>query len=249
LVEALIDSADAQLWRRFCSLAAELAGSPGAALVYAPGSIEWQAQQNRRPDETKQALPAHAEDAGRRRISRRAVHAPFAGAPSPFGAAGGEAFDAFLAHHRGPSSLLAEIDAIERQLVAALEEAGRTGRCHATGFRGGARVEVAADWFGRAQLDFSRNAVVLPDGSAIAGIEVTLGPSAAVAGRRRPTHAMLRQALIALWQRGAFTAGTGNERVLVLVLGELGLSPSDPPYGFKSAETVRKLRKALKMSL
>jgi hypothetical protein len=37
--------------------------------------------------------------------------------------------------------------------------------------------------------------------------------------------------------------------VLALALRELALSPSDPPYGFKSAETVRKLRKALKMSL
>jgi hypothetical protein len=72
-----------------------------------------------------------------------------------------------------------------------------------------------------------------------------------VAGRggERPARAMLREALIALWQRGAFTAGTGNERVLALALRELALSPSDPPYGFKSAETVRKLRKALKMSL
>ncbi len=67
--------------------------------------------------------------------------------------------------------------------------------------------------------------------------------------RQRPAQAMLRQALVALWRRGAFTAGTGNERVLALALRELGLSAADPPYGFKSAETVRKLRKALKMSL
>jgi hypothetical protein len=93
--------------------------------------------------------------------------------------------------------------------------------------------------------------VVPPGGSEITGIELTFDSSAAVAGRgrERPAQAMLRQALIALWQRGAFTAGTGNERVLALALRELGLSPSDPPYGFKSAETVRKLRKALKMSL
>ena len=92
--------------------------------------------------------------------------------------------------------------------------------------------------------------------SEIAGVEVACGPTAAdaappaVGGRReRPAQAMLRQALIALWERKAFGAGTGNERVLALVLRELGLSPSDPPYGLKSAETVRKLRKALKMSL
>jgi hypothetical protein len=60
---------------------------------------------------------------------------------------------------------------------------------------------------------------------------------------------MLREALLRLWERGAFTAGTGNERVLALVLHELQLSPSDPPYGFKSAETIRKLRKTLGMSL
>ena len=92
--------------------------------------------------------------------------------------------------------------------------------------------------------------MVLPDGSEIAGLEVTIGSSAAAAGRgrERPQRAMLREALITLWQRGAFTAGTGNERVLALALRELALSPSDPPYGFKSAETVRKLRKALKMS-
>jgi hypothetical protein len=96
--------------------------------------------------------------------------------------------------------------------------------------------------------------VVLPDGSEIADIAMTAAePRDVAAGgggaRERRAREMLRQALRALWERGAFTAGTGNERVLALVLRELGLSPSDPPYGFKSAETVRKLRKALGMSL
>ena len=251
LVEALINSADPELWRRYCRLAAELEGRPAVAPVYAPGSMEWQAQQEQKSNQADQAVPAYAEDAGRKRISQRGAPAPFAGAPSPFGSAQSEKFDAFLARHRGPPSVLAEIDAIENQLIGAFEAAGSSGRCRATGFRDGARIEVSAAWFGRMQFDFGRNSVVLPDGSKIAGLEVTIGSSAAVAGRgrERTARAMLREALIALWQRGAFTAGTGNERVLALALRELALSPSDPPYGFKSAETVRKLRKALKMSL
>jgi hypothetical protein len=251
LVEALINSADPELWRRYCRLAAELEGRPVVAPVYAPGSMEWQAQREQKSNQADQAVPAYAEDAGRKRISRRGAPAPFAGAPSPFGSAGGEKFDGFLAGHGGPPSVIAEIDAIEHQLVGAFEAAGSSGRCRATGFHGGARMEISPAWFGRMQFDFGRNAVVLPDGSEIAGIEVTTGSSAAAAGRghERPAQAMLREALIALWQRGAFTVGTGNERVLALALQELRLSPSDPPYGFKSAETVRKLRKALKMSL
>jgi hypothetical protein len=251
LVEALINSADPELWRRYCRLAAELEGRPVVAPVYAPGSMEWQAQHEQKSNQTDQAVPAYAEDAGRKRISRRGAPAPFAGAPSPFGGAGGEKFDAFLSRHRGPPSVLTEIDAIENQLVGAFEAAGSSGRCRAIGFHGGARIEVSAAWFGRMQLEFGRNAVVLADGSEVAGIEVTIGSPGAVAGRgrERPAQAMLREALIALWQRGAFTAGTGNERVLALALRELALSPSNPPYGFKSAETVRKLRKALKMSL
>ncbi len=213
--------------------------------------MEWQRQQDQKSTQTEQALPAHAEDAGRERISRRGAPPPFAGAISPFGAAGREQFDAFLAQHRGPVPQLAEIEVIEQQLVSAFELAGRSGRYLAAGFRDGVRVEVAADWFGQAQLNFGRNTVILPDGTEIAGIEVSFGTAERVTGRgrERPAQAMLRQALIALWQRGAFTAGTGNERVLALALQELRLSPSDPPYGFKSAETVRKLRKALKMSL
>jgi hypothetical protein len=67
-------------------------------------------------------------------------------------------------------------------------------------------------------------------------------------GRRgRESQTVLRRALITLWERGAFGAGTGNEKVLALALRELGLSPADPPYGFKTAETVRKLRKELRM--
>jgi hypothetical protein len=251
LIEALINSAEPKLWRRYCRLAAELEGRPAVAPVHAPGSMEWQAQQEQKSTQADHALPAYAEDAGRKRISQRGAPAPFAGAPSPFGSAQSEKFDAFLAQHRGPPSVLAEIETIEHQLVGAFEAAGASGRYRATGFRDGARIEVSAAWFGRMQFDFGGNSVVLPDGSEIAGIEVTIGSSVAVAGRgrERPARAMLREALIALWQRGAFTAGTGNERVLALALRELALSPSDPPSGFKSAETVRKLRKALKMSL
>jgi hypothetical protein len=257
LVEALIASADPELWNRYCRLAADLEGGLAAARVYAPGSVEWQRQQDQKPAAAEPALPAPVEEAGRRRITRRGDVAPFAGAPSPFGAAGSEAFDGFLARHRGPPSLLAQIDALEDRLVGSLETAGRSGRYRLGGFRGGARHEVMPAWFGQMRLDFARNVVVLPDGSEIAGIDVTLGQSAtdalpaAAGGRRRqrPAQAMLRQALTALWERGAFGAGTGNERVLALVLRELGLSPSDPPYGLKSAETVRKLRKTLKMSL
>jgi hypothetical protein len=256
LLDALIAGADRELWARYCGLAAELEGRP-AAPTPAPGSLEWQRQQAQ-PTAAEAPMPKSAVDAGRRRLSQRGAPPPFAGAPSPFGAAGGEAFAEFLADHRGSPSLLARIDAAEDQLVGAFEAAGRAGRFRAGGFRAGAWSEAAPDWFGRIRLDFARNAMLLPDGSKIAGIEVSSGasatdapPSAAAGGRhrQRPAQAMLRQALTALWERGAFGAGTGNERVLALVLSELGLSPSDPPYGLKSAETVRKLRKALKMSL
>ena len=251
LVEALVASADPQLWRRYCRIAAELEGQSVTDPVYAPGSVEWQRQQERASAEAEPALPAHAEGAGRSRLAGRGRQRPFAGAPSPFGAAGGQEFDAFLAHRRGPAALLAEIDAIEPQLIAGFEAACRFGRYQVTGYHDGARVEIAADWFGRTELDLGSNAVVLPDGSEIAGIEVVTGASAATGahGRERKAQAMLRRALLALWERGAFTAGTGNERVLALALRELGLSAADPPYGFKSAETVRKLRKTLKMSL
>ena len=37
-----------------------------------------------------------------------------------------------------------------------------------------AKKEVDPDWFGRMRLDFANNLVELPDGSVIAGIEVTL---------------------------------------------------------------------------
>jgi hypothetical protein len=257
LVEALIASADPELWKRYCRLAADLEGGLAVAPVYAPGSVEWQRQQDQRPAAAEQALPASVEEAGRRRLSRRGAPHPFAGAPSPFGAAGSEAFDGFLSRRRGSPSLLAQIDALEDRLVGSLEAALRSGRYRLGGFRGGARNEVMPAWFGQVRLDFARNIVVLPDGSEIAGIDVTTAPSTADAApaaaggrpRERPAQAMLRQALVALWERGAFSAGTGNERVLALALRELGLSPADPPYGFKSAETVRKLRKALKMSL
>jgi hypothetical protein len=257
LVEALIASADPELWARYCRLAAELEARPAEAPVYARGSVEWQRQQNQPAASTGHPAAAYDEDAGRRRLSRRGADLPFAGAPSPFGAAGGGAFDAFLSLHRGSPALLAQADVLEQELATAFEAAGRSGRHHASGFRNGGRTELTPQWFGRVRLDFARNAAVLPDGSEVAGIAVTIGPQPnettqlpAAAGRReRQSQAMLRRALTALWARGAFTAGTGNERVLTLALRELGLSQSDPPYGFKSAETVRKLRKALKMSL
>jgi hypothetical protein len=257
LVEALIANADPKLWEQYCRLAAELEGRPTAAPVPAPGSMEWQRRQDRNPTEAEQALPAHAEGAGRRRLSRRGAPLPFAGVPSPLGAAGRQAFEGFLARRRGSPPQLAQIDALEDQLVAGFEAAGRSGGVGAAGFRDGGKTEVKADWFGQVRLDFARNAVVLPDGSQIAGLEVTIVRSGTEASlvaagarpRERPAQAMLRRALVALWERGAFSAGTGNERVLALALRELGLSPADPPYGFKSAETVRKLRKALKMSL
>ena len=259
LAEALIAGADPRLWARYCRLADEIEARPAVDPTPAPGSLEWQRQQEQPATAAEPAasLSPSVLDAGRRRLAQRGASRPFAGAPSPFGAAGGAAFAGFLGRHRGDPALLAQIAAIEDQLVAAFEALGRAGGLRASGFRAGSRIDVTADWFGRVRLDFARNAIVLPDGSEIAGIEVASGPSAAAAaptaaggGRReRPAQAMLRRALIALWERKAFGAGTGNERVLALVLRELGLSPSDPPYGLKSAETVRKLRKALKMSL
>ncbi|MGC2523962.1 MAG: hypothetical protein WA417_15220, partial [Stellaceae bacterium] len=188
--------------------------------------------------------------AGRRRLAQRGMPLPFAGAPSPLGPASNAAFDDFIARHRGPPALAATIEAVERRLIDGFEAAGRAGRFQAAGFRDGGRKPLEPDWFGRVRLDFARNAVILPDGSQLAGIEVTTA-SAAVrggVGGERPARAMLREALVALWQRGEFTAGTGNERVLALALRELGLSAADPPYGFKSAETVRRLRKSLNMS-
>jgi hypothetical protein len=252
LADALIAISDPQLWERYCRLAVELESAGAhAAPVYALGSVEWQRQQDEPLAQTQQPFSAAVDAAGRRRLIRRGAAPAFSGAPSPLGAAGGAAFDDFIARRRGPPALLAEIEAVEQELVDAFEVAGGFGRYQASGFRDGARKPIEADWFGRARLDFARNSVVLADESETAGIEVTIAPALTRGGRgrERPAQAMLREALVALWQRGAFTAGTGNERVLALALRELGLSASDPPYGFKSAETVRKLRKALKMSL
>jgi hypothetical protein len=252
LADALIAISDRELWERYCRLAVEWeSGGPRPAPVYALGSVEWQRQQDEPLAQTQQPFTAAMEAAGRRRLMQRGAPLAFSGAPSPLGAAGGAAFDEFIARRRGPAALLAEIERVEQQLVEAVEVAGGSSRYHLSGFRDGARKPIEPDWFGRVRLDFARNAVVLSDGSEIAGIEATIAPALARGGRgrERPAQAMLREALIALWQRGAFTAGTGNERVLALALSELGLSASDPPYGFKSAETVRKLRKALKMSL
>ncbi|HXC92250.1 MAG TPA: hypothetical protein VNV18_18965 [Stellaceae bacterium] len=255
LADALVALADRQLWRRYCRVAAALerGAEADAAPVYAPGSVEWQRQQDHGPDPERREPPftAALDAAGRRRLSQRGAALPFAGAPSPLGAAGGVEFDAFVASRRGPPGLFSEIAAVEQQLVEAFEQSGRARRYRASGFCAGARKEIEPDWFGRVRLDFARNAAMLPDRSEIAGVEVAIAaaPAQSGRGRERPARAMLRDALLALWQRGAFTAGTGNERVLALALRELGLSAADPPYGFKSAETVRKLRKALKMSL
>jgi hypothetical protein len=249
LAEALITTADRQLWARYCRLSAALEGIGRAApRVCAVGSVEWQEQRVRL---SQQPLTEEDEAAGRRQLARRSAPLAFAGVPSPLGAAGGAAFDQFIARHRGPPALLAEIGGVEQELVSAFELAGRSGRYRAAGFCDGTRKELDPVWYGRVQLDFGRNAVVLPDRTEIVGVEVTIGaPSASGGpGQERPARAMLREALVKLWERGAFTAGTGNERVLALALRELGLSASDPPYGFKSAETVRKLRKTLKMSL
>lgn len=252
LTEALIATADQPLWQRYCRLAAELTGASAAPVepTFAIGSMEWQRQRDQRPTSQTDPLSRQEQAAGRQRLGLRGVLPSFAGAPSPFGAVGRAEFDAFIVGREG-APLLSEIKSVEEQLVAAFEKAGRSGRYRAVGISAAATKEIDPDWFGRIRLDFANNRLVLPDDSVVAGIEVTLarvnvsGPGK----RERPAQAMLREALIALWERGAFTAGTGNERVLALVLQELRLSASDPPYGFKSAETIRKLRKALKMSL
>jgi hypothetical protein len=253
LVEALAALADPLLWRQYCRLAArlEVGGGAEATPAFAPGSVEWQRQQDTSQAQAEPPFSAAADAAGRRRLAQRGAPPAFAGAASPLGAASSAAFDEFVAHHRGPPALLAEIAVVEQQLVDGFEAAGRAGGLQASGFLNGARKALDPDWFGRVRLDFAENSAVLPDGSPVAGIEVTLapGPPPGGAGGERVARAMLRKALVALWERGEFTAGTGNERVLALALRELGLSASDPPYGFKSAETVRKLRKTLNMSL
>jgi hypothetical protein len=254
LTEALAMTAEPALWRGFCRLAAALAAGAEDKVVpvYAIGSVEWQRQQQAlQHAATEPPLSADAAAAGRQRLGARGAPAPFAGAVSPLGAVGVRAFTEFVARARGTEAGIAEIDAIEQRLVAGFEADGRAGRFQASGFYNGARKDIDPEWFGRVKLDFAGNRVVLPDGSAIAGITVAIASPAPPAARanERPARAMLREALVTLWQRGAFTAGTGNERVLALVLRELGLSEADPPYGFKSAETVRKLRKELGMSL
>ncbi|HUC08845.1 MAG TPA: hypothetical protein VL985_00320 [Stellaceae bacterium] len=255
LIEGLIASADPKQWENYCRLAAALSADGGAqAPVFAIGSVEWQRRQQEQRKSGKDAIEADKPAAGRRRLAQRGMAPGFAGIPSPFGSAGSGAFAEFIARHRGPAALCAEIEALEDQLVDAFAKAGRSGRLRVVGFYGAERMTVEADWFGHIRLDFANNRLILPDGSAIAGVEVTLGPASDTAGASRGAHerkakTMLREALVVLWERGAFTAGTGNEPVLALVLKELGLSASNPPYGFKSAETIRKLRRELKMSL
>ncbi len=251
LVEALIQTADPETWAGYCRLAARLDSRPAVKPSHAPGSVEWQEQQSR-SSAAHASPPSTAEqEAGRRRLARRGAPLPFAGAPPPFGAAGAEAYDAFLSQYRGDGQLLSEIDALEQRLVGDFTAVGRSGRLRLRGFQGGGETEIKADWFGRVRLDFDGNAVVLPDRSHIGGIVAAIDAPAEAANsgmpRERRSQTILRQALTALWQRNSFTAGTGNERVLALVIAELGLSAADPPYGFKSAETIRKLRKALKM--
>jgi hypothetical protein len=250
LLQCLIATADKRLWAQYCRLAVELeAGGAGTSPVYAMGSVERQ-REERAPRQSECVIGTKQEAAGRRRLAQRGAPPAFAGAPSPLGAFGATAFADFVACRRGPAELLAGIDAVEQELVDAFERAGRARRFCAVGFCNGAKTEVEPDWFGRLELDFANNEIRLPDGSVIAGIAATLvAPDTAERrARERPAHAMLRKALVNLWERGAFTAGTGNERVLALVLQELRLSASDPPYGFKSAETIRKLRKTLQMS-
>ncbi len=253
LIEALIATADQSLWQRYCRLAAGLTGdvSVPAEPTFAIGSVEWQRQQDQLPTSATDPPSAHQQAAGRRRLGTRGAQPSYARAPSPFGAAGGAAFDEFIAGLRGQERLLAEMESLEHQLVSAFENAGRAGHYRAVGIFDAEKKEVDPDWYGRMRLDFASNRFELSDGSVIAGVEVTFVPADACRSgkRERPAQAMLRETLIALWERGAFTAGTGNERVLGLVLQELRLSASDPPYGFKSAETIRKLRKTLKMSL
>jgi hypothetical protein len=254
LTEALAMTAESALWRRYCRLAAALAAGAADRVqpAYAVGSVEWQRwQQGEQPAAEEPPLSAEATAAGRQRLGARGATAPFAGAVSPLGAASAGVFTEFVVRARGPEAGTAEIDAVEQQLLAGFVADGRAGRFQASGFYDGEQKDIEREWFGRVQLDFAGNRVVLPDGSAIAGIAVTIAPAAAPAARarERPARAMLREALFTLWQRGAFTAGTGNERVLALALRELGLSEADPPYGFKSAESVRKLRKELGMSL
>jgi|GEM_PF-1670192 hypothetical protein len=255
MVEALVALADPALWARYCRLAGELAGHPvPSEPEFAVGSLEWQRRHDPAATGAAGGLSAWQEQAGRDRLRQRGAPPAFTGAPSPFGAYSQKAFDDLLASRRGPAPLLTAIDALERQLVEAFETAGRDGRLRASGFAGGAAIAIEPAWFGRVELDFAGDRLLLPDGSVVAGVRVELPPIARVAasvsgGRERRAHRMLREALLRLWERGAFTAGTGNERVLALVLHELQLSPSDPPYGFKSAETIRKLRKTLGMSL
>ena len=250
LLQCLIATADKRLWAQYCRLAVELkAGRAGASPVYAVGSVEQQ-QEEQAPRQSERIIGAKQEAAGRCRLAQRGAPPAFAGAPSPLGTFGAAAFADFVACRRGPAELLAEIDTVEQELVDAFARAGRAGHYCAVGFCNGAKRMVEPDWFGRIELNFAHNEIRLPDGSVIAGIGATLAAPdmAERCARERPAHAILRKALVTLWERGAFTAGTGNERVLALVLQELRLSASNPPYGFKSAETIRKLRKALQMS-
>ena len=89
---------------------------------------------------------------GLRRISRT---------PSrPAGAAGGDRGSRAAAGRRASRPPAAPADFVQPGFATAPEN------------------ELDADWFGRVQLDFGRNAVVLPDASEIVGVEVTIAASA-----------------------------------------------------------------------
>jgi hypothetical protein len=135
LADALIAISDRELWERYCRLAVEWeSGGPRPAPVYAFGSVEWQRQQDEPLAQTQQPFTAAMEAAGRRRLMQRGAPLAFSGAPSPLGAAGGAAFDEFIARRRGPSALLAEIEMVEQQLVEAFEVAGALADTRRAGF-------------------------------------------------------------------------------------------------------------------
>ena len=167
LIDAVIATANKAQWQRYCRLAIELTGAgTQAEPSFAIGSVEWQRQRDQPPGNSPdtqicpaaQNLPNTQEQAaGRRRLALRGAQPSFAGAPSPFGAAGGAAFDEFIASRRGDAPSFAEIESLEEQLVGGFENAGRSGRFRMVGIFDAAKKEVDPDWFGRMRLDFANN--------------------------------------------------------------------------------------------
>jgi hypothetical protein len=154
LIDAVIATANQAHWQRYCRLAIELTGAGAQAEpTFAIGSVEWQRQRDQPPVSrtnlpSTQNLPntqAQAQAAGRRRLALRGAQPSFAGAPSPFGAAGGAAFDEFIANRRGEAPSFAEIESLEEQLVGAFESAGRSGRFRMVGIFAAAKKEVDPD--------------------------------------------------------------------------------------------------------